>query len=102
MARGQLDILALSLPGIIGLTGRYSLIEIERNIKKKAPAVLPVYSEYLPKLHLEIAPLPSTAEVAMHSGIITDKARIRKAIPCKIMNPSELLEELAVLLTSTH
>ena len=122
-----LDILTLSLPGIIGLTGRYNLIEIERNIKKKAPAVLPVYNEYLPKLHLEIVPLPSTAEVAMRSGIIADKdtpvlvsaikgqadflitgdkkhfdkAKIRKATPCRIMNPYEFLEELAVILTST-
>jgi predicted nucleic acid-binding protein len=122
-----LDILALSLPGVIGLTGRYNLIEIERNIKKKAPAVLPVYNEYLPKLHLEIVPLPSAAEISIYSGIIAekdtpvlvsaingradflitgdkkhfDKAKIRKAIPFKIMNPSEFLEELAVLLTST-
>lgn len=122
-----LDILTLSLPGLIGLTGRYNLIEIERNIKKKAPAVLPVYNEYLTKLHLEIVPLPSAAEVAMHSGIIADKdipvlvsaingqadflitgdkkhfdkAKIRKAILCRIMNPSEFLEELAVILTNT-
>jgi predicted nucleic acid-binding protein len=122
-----LDILSLSLPGIIGLTGRYNLIEIERNIKKKAPAVLPVYNEYLPKLHLEIVPLPSAAEAAMRSGIIADKdtpvlvsaingradflitgdkkhfdkAKIRKTIPCRILNPSEFLEELAVILTNT-
>lgn len=122
-----LDILTLSLPGLIGLTGRYNLIEIERNIKKKAPAVLPVYNEYLPKMHLEIVPLPSVAEVATHSGIIADKdtpvlvsaikgrvdflitgdkkhfdrAKIRKAIPCKIRNPSEFLEELAAILTNT-
>jgi len=29
------------------------------------------------------------------------KAKIRKAIICTIMNPSEFLEELAVILTST-
>ena len=125
--RSILDILALSLPGITGLTGRYNLIEIERNIRKKAPAIFPLYNELLPKLHLDVVPLPSPAEVARLSGIIADKdtpvlasairgkadflvtgdkkhfekARIPKSVPLKIMNPSEFLEELAVILSGT-
>jgi predicted nucleic acid-binding protein len=121
-----LDILTLSLPGVIGLTGRYNLIEIERNIKKMAPAILPVYDEYLPKLRLEIVPVPAPADIARQAGIVADKdtpvlasaikgkadllvtgdkkhfdaARHRKSLACRIVNPSELLDELAVILSS--
>lgn len=44
-----LDILCLKLPFLIGMTGRYNIIEIERNLSKKLPGVLPIYKEYLPK-----------------------------------------------------
>ena len=120
-----LDILTLSLPGVIGLTGRYNLIEIERNIKKKAPAILPVYDEYLPKLRLEIVPVPAPADIARYRGIVADKdtpvlvsaikgrtdflvtgdkkhfdkIKRRQAIHCRIVNPSEFLEEFAVMLS---
>lgn len=122
-----LDILTLHLPGLIGLTGKYNLIEIERNIKKKVPAVFPIYNEYLPKLHLDVVPMPSLDEVAKYSGMIADKdtpvltsaikgradflvtgdkkhfdkAKLQKYILCKIVSPSELLEELAIILSRT-
>ncbi len=68
-----LDILSLELPAIMGLTGRYNIIEIERNIGKKAPTILPVYKEYLSKLHLDIVPLPSSADIAKYGGLIDSK-----------------------------
>ena len=47
-----LDLLCLGLPFLIGATGLYNLVEIERNIMKKMPQVLPLYKEYLPKVNL--------------------------------------------------
>lgn len=58
-----LDILSLKLPLLAGITGRYNIIEIERNLTKKLPAAIPIYHEYIPKLNLEIVPLPSSEEV---------------------------------------
>lgn len=58
-----LDILCLKLPFFTGITGQYNIIEIERNLAKKMPAAFPVYREYLPKINLEIIPMPSAAEV---------------------------------------
>ena len=68
-----LDILCLKLPFVVGLTGQYNLIEIKRNISNKIPEVLPVYKAYLPKLNLEIIPLPSQNDVKRFSGHVSDK-----------------------------
>jgi predicted nucleic acid-binding protein len=68
-----LDLLTLRLPGLIGLTGAYNLRKIERNIIRKLPRAVPVYNEYLPRLCLEIIPLPAREEIARHLGIIADK-----------------------------
>jgi len=68
-----LDLLSLELPFLIGSTGRYCLIEIERNLKKKVPEVLSVYRTYLPRLNLRIVPLPRPEEVKRFSGHIADK-----------------------------
>lgn len=68
-----LDLLCLKLPFVVGLTGQYNLIEIERNISKKIPEVFPVYKAYLPKLNLEIIPLPLQNEVKRFSGQVSDK-----------------------------
>ena len=68
-----LDVLALRLPFLICLTGRYNLIEIERNLKKKMPSAFPVYKNYLPMLNLKITPLPQAEEVRQFSGHIADK-----------------------------
>jgi predicted nucleic acid-binding protein len=119
-----LDLLSMELPDLIAVTGRYNIIEIERNIRKKALKVLPVYHEYFPKLRIEIVPMPSPADVTKHSGIVADKdtpvlvsaikgradflvtgdkkhfAKVKKAgtLPFRIVNPSEFLESLAALL----
>lgn len=68
-----LDILCLKLPFLAGLTGQYNLVEIERNISKKIPEALPIYKAYLPKLNLEIIPLPSQNEVKRFAGQVSDK-----------------------------
>src|SRR4030042_2890837 len=54
-----LDLLCLDLPALTGLTGRFNLMEIERNLEKKMPAALPACQKYLPLLKLEVIPLPS-------------------------------------------
>lgn len=71
--RTILDLLTLKLPFLVGSTGRYNLIEIERNLKKKMPGMLSVYKRYLPKLNLNIIPLPRPEEVREFSGRIANK-----------------------------
>ena len=71
--RTLLDVLTLRLPFLVGSTGRYNLIEIERNLKKKMPEMLSVYKKYLPKLSLKVVPLPRPEEVREFSGKIADK-----------------------------
>jgi predicted nucleic acid-binding protein len=71
--RVLLDLLSISLPFLKGLTGRYNIIEIERNIKKKLPTCIPVYKEYLPKLNLEIIPLPTREEIKKYTGVTAAK-----------------------------
>jgi len=68
-----LDLLSLRLPFLIGSTGRYNLIEIERNLKKKIPGLLPLFNVYLPKLNLKVIPLPRPEDVRDLSGRIAEK-----------------------------
>jgi predicted nucleic acid-binding protein len=68
-----LDVLTLRLPFLMGSTGEYNLIEIERNLKKKMPGLLSVYKRYLPSLNLKVIPLPRPAEIRDFFGKIADK-----------------------------
>jgi len=68
-----LDLLSLRLPFLIGLTGRYNLIEIERNLKKKIPGLLSLFKVYLPKVNLKVIPLPRPEDVRGFSGRIAEK-----------------------------
>ena len=68
-----LDLLTLKLPFLVGLTGRFNLIEIERNLKKRLPHALTVYRKYLPLLDLSITPVPRAHEIQEFSGKIVDK-----------------------------
>jgi predicted nucleic acid-binding protein len=68
-----LDVSTLRLPFLMGSTGEYNLIEIERNLKKKMPGLLSVYKRYLPSLNLKVIPLPRPAEIRESSGQIADK-----------------------------
>jgi len=71
--RTILDLLTLKLPFLVGSTGRYNLIEIERNLEKKMPEILSVYKRYLPKLNLKIIHLPRQEELREFSGKIANK-----------------------------
>jgi len=68
-----LDLLSLKLPFFVGLTGRYNLIEIERNLRKKMPGILAVYKAYFPKLNLKVIPSPHKEELSEYLGKIADK-----------------------------
>jgi len=68
-----LDLLSLGLPFLVGATGRYNLIEIERNLKKKMASILFLYKSYLPKVNLKVIPLPRPEEVRDFSGKIAEK-----------------------------
>jgi len=72
-----LDLLSLRLPFLVGAqggsTGRYNLIEIERNLKKKIPGLLFLYKAYLPKLNLKVIPLPRPEDIRDFSGQISEK-----------------------------
>lgn len=68
-----LDLLSLQLPGIVGITGEYNLIEVKRNLTFKLPKALPVYLEYLPKLSLTVIPLPTAEELVQYFNAINSK-----------------------------
>lgn len=68
-----LDLLCLDLPMLVCATGQYNIIEIERNLSKKMPDVLPVYKKYLQMLDLEIIPMPSPNDIKKLFGHISDK-----------------------------
>ncbi|MGZ8895299.1 MAG: PIN domain-containing protein [Candidatus Aminicenantales bacterium] len=68
-----LDLLSLGLPVLQGVTGRYNLTEIERNIAKRLTQALSVYHRYLPMLDLEIIPVPFPDEMDMFHGLVEDK-----------------------------
>ena len=115
-----LDLLSIGLPFLIGLTGRYNLVEIERNLKKKMPGILSVYKVYFPKLSLKIIPLPPEEELREYFGKIADKdipvlvsairgkadflvtgdkqhfekIKAREECPLRIVTPSEFIDSL--------
>ena len=60
-----LDLLTLDLPVLAGLTGRFNLLEIERNIGKKLPGALSFWQVYLPQIRLEIVATPSSWDLAL-------------------------------------
>jgi predicted nucleic acid-binding protein len=68
-----LDLLSLGLPFLMGSTGQYNLMEIERNLKKRMPGIMPVYKRYLPLLNLTVMPMSKPEELREFFGKITDK-----------------------------
>ncbi|HSA94889.1 MAG TPA: PIN domain-containing protein [Acidobacteriota bacterium] len=68
-----LDLISLGLPLLRGVTGRYNLTEIERNIAGKLPAARSVLNEGLPGMNLEIVFLPFLDEMAPFRGIVDDE-----------------------------
>lgn len=113
-----LDLLCLDMPFLKGITGEYNLLEIERNIKKRLPAILDIYQSYLPKLRLEIVPLPTPEALKPYFNRIADKdapvlasavisgadylvtgdkkdfdpLRDDKSLSLKVVSPSELIQ----------
>lgn len=124
--RVLLDILCLDLPLVKGVTGEYNIQEIERNIKKRLPAILYIYQSYFPKLRLEIIPIPSIDTVKPYIGMIAakdalvlasavtssadylvtgdkkdfDKLKDSAAIPVKVVSPSELVHLIGHMFSS--
>ncbi len=68
-----LDLLSLGLPFLMGSTGQYNLIEIERNLEKRMPGIIPIYKKYLPLLNLAIIPMPKREELREFFGKIANK-----------------------------
>ena len=117
-----LDLLCLELPFLRGATGANNLQEIERNIGKRLPGGLEIFQSCLPRLQLEIVPLPSrqdlqsflpliaakdapvvAAAMAIHLGaeyLVTgdkrdfDQLKGDPRIPLKIISPVELIRIL--------
>jgi putative PIN family toxin of toxin-antitoxin system len=67
-----LDLLSLGLPMLQGVTGRYNLTEIERNIARRLPEALSVFNEYLPRLDLVFVPVPFVEETESFRGAVDD------------------------------
>ncbi|MBL7684825.1 MAG: PIN domain-containing protein [Deltaproteobacteria bacterium] len=61
--RVLLDLLSLKVPHLIGFTGLYNLEEIERNLKKKFPQLLPLYKKYRSKINLKIVEIPTFNQI---------------------------------------
>lgn len=113
-----LDILSLNVPFIAGATGQYNVMEVERNLRKKAPDLLPIWRAYFPLLKLEIVSLPLMSEIkkiSEHNIPVKDipvlvsvlkcranffvtgdkgliKAGRKGGYPLKILDPSEFLD----------
>ena len=68
-----LDVLSLRLPVLQGATGKYNILEIERNLARKMPNLVPIYRKYMPLLDLEIVPLPSLETIQAMAGQSVDK-----------------------------
>ena len=71
--RKILDLLCLNYHFLSGVTGQYNLTEIERNLMAKLPRAIPVYKDYLPRLQLEVIPLPSPDDISRFTAIIANK-----------------------------
>lgn len=68
-----LDLLSFRFSFLKGSTGRYNLIEIERNLKKRMPDLWSVYRTYLPRLNLTVISMPRPEELKNFMGEVADK-----------------------------
>jgi len=80
-----LDVLSLRLPVLQGATGKYNILEIERNLARKMPNLVPLYRKYLPLLDLEVVPLPSpeTIEAMARQSADKDIPMLASAAACQ-------------------
>lgn len=68
-----LDLLSIEVPLLKGLTGRYNLDEIERNLSRRFPDLLPIYREYLPRVRLQVIEVPPYEDVEPLLGRMSAK-----------------------------
>lgn len=68
-----LDIMGPGLPAVKALTGRYNIIEIERNLKDKLPGAGPLFRAALRSMDIGIVPLPAKRDVDRLAGLTADK-----------------------------
>lgn len=68
-----LDLLSIEVPLLRGMTGRYNLDEIERNLSRRFPGLLSIYQQFLPRIHLEVIDVPSYKEVEPFLGKMSAK-----------------------------
>ena len=68
-----LDVLSLRLPGLKGVTGKFNILELRDNIKKKLPQLEKPFNDATKKLNLEIVGLPESPEVHGLKEIISPK-----------------------------
>jgi hypothetical protein len=85
------------------VVSRQILDECERNVRKKLPAVLPIFTELLAAISLEILSDPPAAEVARWEAIIEAKdapilAAAVLAAPDRLLtlNPKDFTPEVAI------
>ena len=119
-----LDLLCHDLPVLRAATGQYNLEEIQRVISRKLPAILPAFRDFMPRMHIEIVPLPVKRKLAPYRGMIKDEdlpvlvsaiefgadylvtgdkrhfrgPRGRADIPLRICSPSEFIDVLSTAL----
>ncbi len=112
-----LDLLNIEVPLLQGITGQYNLDEVERNLLKKFPEIIPIYREYLPRLKMEIievppceeiqpllsqmspkdAPVLASARIGKADYLITgDKKGFPKEVvsPIRVISPSDFLNKI--------
>jgi putative PIN family toxin of toxin-antitoxin system len=112
-----LDILSLNLPVLKAVTGAFNVAEVERNLKAKLPAALPLFQSFLSIAGPEIVPMPTGKDLAPLAGLTDakdlpvlasaiagqadvlvtgdkkDLLRIRKgALPFPILLPADFLD----------
>ena len=68
-----LDLFSIEVPLLKGMTGRYNLDEIERNLKNRFPLLYPIYSEYRSKMRLEIVDIPPFKKIEPLLGQVPSK-----------------------------
>lgn len=112
-----LDLLSLEIPLLKGMTGQYNVEEIERNLSRRFPKLLPLYREYFPRLKLDIieiptyeiiepllpkmspkdAPVLASARLGGADYLVTGNKKDFPVVllkPIQLVNPSEFLNEV--------
>jgi predicted nucleic acid-binding protein len=68
-----LDVLSLDLPVLKAVTGAYNVEEVERNLRIKLPAALPIFRSAMKQLGLEVVSLPLKEALVPLAGLTAAK-----------------------------